>query len=134
MLEYAIGIGLALIIGVVARYAGFERDRAFYPTVLIVIAGFYVLFAVMSQSPGALLPEAGVAAGFAAIAIVGFRTSLWLVVVGLVLHGFFDYGHHRLIDNAGVPVWWPGFCLAVDVTLGLWLAVVLATRQLIPKC
>ena len=33
-----------------ARFVGFDRDRAFYPTVLMVIASYYVLFAAMSDS------------------------------------------------------------------------------------
>jgi hypothetical protein len=37
----------------------------------------------------------------------------------------FDFVHHFFIDNPGVPHWWPGFCLAFDAILGLFLAVCL---------
>lgn len=47
-MEYAIGIALALIVSCFARVTGLDRDRAFYPTVAIVIALYYVLFAVMA--------------------------------------------------------------------------------------
>jgi hypothetical protein len=33
-----------------AALVGFDRDRAFYPTLQVVIASYYVLFAVMSDS------------------------------------------------------------------------------------
>ena len=38
-------------------------------------------------------------------------------------HGVFDFFHHSLVENPGVPRWWPGFCLAFDVGLGAYLAV-----------
>jgi hypothetical protein len=47
---YVVGIGLAILVSLVARWVGFDRDRAFYPTVLVVIASYYVLFAVMTLS------------------------------------------------------------------------------------
>ena len=37
-MEYLIGTGLALSVSLLARFVGLDRDRAFYPTVLIVIA------------------------------------------------------------------------------------------------
>jgi len=37
--------------------AGFDRDRAFYPTLLVVIASYYVLFTVMGGSRPALRVE-----------------------------------------------------------------------------
>ena len=49
-MPYAIGIVLSLSVALFASRVGFDRDRAFYPTVLIVIASYYVLFAAMSES------------------------------------------------------------------------------------
>ena len=51
-MPYVIGIVLSGGVAVFARYVGFDRDRAFYPTVMIVIASYYVLFAAMSGSAG----------------------------------------------------------------------------------
>jgi hypothetical protein len=42
---YVIGVVLALIAGLFAMWVRLDRDRAFYPTVMIVIALYYVLFA-----------------------------------------------------------------------------------------
>jgi hypothetical protein len=123
--SYAIGIALALAIYLLARVAGFDRDRSFYPTVLIVIASYYVLFAVIGQSTQALLLETIVMALFAAVAIAGYKSNPWLVVTGLAAHGAFDFVHHRLITNPGVPVWWPAFCLSIDVGLAVVLASIL---------
>ena len=124
-MPYATGIALALLTGLVARLAGFDRDRAFYPTVLIVVASYYVLFAAMGGSVHALVVESIVMCAFACIAVVGFRSSLWLVAAALVGHGIFDFVHGRLVSNPGVPAWWPTFCLAFDAILAGWVALLL---------
>jgi hypothetical protein len=53
-MPYAIGIALAILTALLVTTAGFDRDRAVYPTLLIVIASYYVLFAVMGGSVRAL--------------------------------------------------------------------------------
>lgn len=119
-----IGITLALTIGGFAHVIRLDRDRAFYPTVMMVIALYYVLFAVMGGSE-VLLVEMAVCAGFIALAAIGFRISLWFAVVALVGHGVFDLVHPHVITNTGVPAWWPEFCSAYDVTAGAFLALLI---------
>jgi len=70
-MEYLVGFGLALAAALFARFTGLERDRAFYPTVMIVIALTYGLFAVMGGSMSALALDSG--------AIVGF---IWPIMLG----------------------------------------------------
>ncbi len=118
----SIGIGLALVVSAFASWLRLDRDRAFYPTVMMVIACIYGLFAVIGDD-GALLIEATIGLGFFALASVGFRKSLWFVVAALVGHGLFDLVHPHAIENHGVPVWWPDFCSAYDMTAGAWLAL-----------
>jgi len=121
-MEYLIGLILSLAVAVSASVIGFDRERAFYPTVLIVIASYYVLFAVMGASKRTMVIEIVVACGFILLAILGFKTNSWFVVAALVGHGLFDFSHRFFIDNPGTPHWWPGFCLAFDALLGLLLA------------
>jgi len=120
-MEYLIGSLLSVAVAGLAVAIGFDRERAFYPTVLIVVASYYVLFAAAGASTRTLLIEIAVAIGFLILALIGFKKSLWIVSVGLVGHSAFDFVHHFLIFNPGVPHWWPGFCLAFDVVLGIWL-------------
>jgi len=127
-MEYLIGLLLSLAIAGFANRIGFDRDCSFYPTVLIVIASYYVLFAMMGASQRTLWIEIAIACGFSLLAILGFKRNLWFVVAALVTHGVFDFVHHLFIENPGVPHWWPGFCLAVDVVLGALLALRLLTR------
>ena len=117
-----VGVVLALAVGLFATAVGLDRDRAFYPTVTIVIGLLYVLFAAMAASTNALLLESVVGAAFIAAAAAGFRSSLWVVVLALAAHGVFDLVHSRVISNPGVPSWWPAFCLTYDVTAAAYLA------------
>ena len=128
-MPYVIGAILALSAGVFATLTGLDRDRAFYATVTIVVALFYALFAVMGGSSEALALELLAIAAFIAAAVAGFRHSMWLVAAALVLHGVFDAVHGRMIENPGVPHWWPPFCLGYDVVAGLYLAVLLKTGR-----
>lgn len=121
-MPYLVGILLALTISVVATLIGFDRNRAFYPTLLVVIASYYVLFAVMGTSSHALVVETLVTAGFLLIATIGFKKNLWLVVAALATHGIFDFFHGRLVANPAVPAWWPAFCLTYDITAAAFLA------------
>ena len=128
-LAYLIGAVLALAVSGTATLIRLDRDRAFYPTVMIVIASYYALFAVMGGSVHALGVETAVIAVFLAASIVGFKYSLWLVVVALAAHGVFDGFHDRLITNPGVPAWWPQFCLTYDVVAAGYLASLLLRRE-----
>jgi hypothetical protein len=119
---YAIGIVLSAAVAVFARTVGFDRDRAFYPTVMIVIAANYVLFAVISGSVQTVVIESMVMVLFTAGAVAGFKSSPWIVVAALAGHGILDSFHGRVIDNAGVPAWWPAWCLAYDVGAAAGLA------------
>ena len=129
-MEYLIGLLLSLAVAGLAVGVGFDRDRAFYPTVAIVVASYYVLFAVMGASSRTLVMEIGVAFGFLVLATVGYKTSLWLAVIAIAGHGVFDMVHHLFIDNPGMPHWWPGFCATFDVIFGGVMAVSLLRHGL----
>ena len=128
-MEYVVGVILTLAVAALAAVVGFDSDRAFYPTVLIVIASYYALFAVMGASTPTLIIESIVAGVFVLFAVVGFKGNYWLVIAAFVGHGVFDLVRHFFIDNPGVPQWWPGFCLASDVVFGAWLAVLMIRRR-----
>ena len=128
-MEYVIGIAGAVAVGLFGTVIGFDKERSFYPVVLIVIATLYLLFAVMANSTGSLVAETIPALVFVAMAALGFRKSPWFVVAGLALHGVFDFFHHLVIANPGVPVWWPGWCLSYDVVAAGYLAALILIRR-----
>ena len=122
-MEYVIGLTLAGAVALFATVVGLACERSFFATVLIVVGSYYVLFAAMGASSRTLLAEIVVAGIFLLLAVLGFKGSLWVLAVGLIGHGIFDFVHHFLIDNPGVPRWWPGFCMAFDVAFGVLLGV-----------
>ena len=125
-----IGTSLALVVGVLASTVRLDRDRAFYPTVTIVIASYYVLFGAMEASTHVLVLESLVAVVFLLAAVYGFRSSLWVVVAALAAHGIFDLVRGSAIHNPGVPTWWPDFCFAYDVVAAAYLAWLLGRGRI----
>jgi hypothetical protein len=99
MLPYVVGIVLSIGVAFFARSVRFDRDRAFYPTVMIVVASYYVLFAAMSGSIQTVVIESVVMTLFAAAAVAGFKSNAWIVVVALAGHGVFDAIHRHVIEN-----------------------------------
>lgn len=133
-MAYYIGIFLALAAFLFARFTGLDRDRAFYPTVMIVIALIYGLFAVLGGDVTTLLGWESVGiVGFILMAVLGFKFNLWLVVAALAGHGVFDLFHGHVIANAGVPAWWPSFCMTYDVTAAGGLAWLLLRSKISAK-
>ncbi len=129
-MEYVIGIAAATVVGLFATVVGFDKERGFYPVVLIVIAALYLLFAALANSTASLVAETIPALVFVTLAVVGFRKNApWLVVAGLALHGVFDFFHHAVIENPGVPAWWPGWCLSYDVTAAAYLGALILVRR-----
>jgi hypothetical protein len=122
MLPYVVGIVLSIGVALFARIVRLDRDGAFYPTVMIVIASYYVLFAVMSGSVQTVVIESAVMALFTAAAVAGFKSGAWIVVAALAGHGIFDTVHGHVVENAGMPAWWPAWCFAYDVGAAAGLA------------
>jgi hypothetical protein len=120
-----IGIFLAGVVAVFARVIGLDRDKAFYPTVLIIVGAFYVLFAVMAGGGRGLVIELVGFASFAGLSVWGFRTSLWIVAAGLAAHGVFDFVRYNWFPGPGAPEWWPGFCGGYDIAAAIALAAIL---------
>ncbi len=128
-----IGILLGVAVGLVGRTVGFDRDRAFYTTIAIVVASYYPLFAVMGASGSVLTIEVLSALGFCTLAVIGFKRNMWLVAAAIVGHGVFDLLGHPFIANPGMPVWWPAFCAAIDVIMGAWLALTLVNAHAVSQ-
>ena len=128
-MEYLIGSVLALATVVFARLSGFDRDRVFYPTLLIVVATYDVVFAVQGGDAGTIIGESLIAAAFAVVAVIGFRTSLWIIAAGLFAHGVLDELHQFVIATDAIPGWWVGFCSSFDVVAAGALAWLLLKRD-----
>lgn len=126
-LPVIIGAALAVILAIFARLTKFDRDRSYYAVVLIVIATYYVLFACIANE--AIVAELFVAAIFSILAILGGLRWQILLGIGIFLHGVFDLMHGYIINNPGVPIWWPAFCASIDIVLGLWVIFLVVTKR-----
>lgn len=127
-LAFLIGVLLALGVAVSATLVGIDRQRAFYSTVVVVIASYNVLFATLGGDPSVLPAEILLMAVFMFFAVLGFKVSQWFAVIGLIGHGELDMFHGHMIDNPGVPQWWPMFCATYDVVAGAYLAWLILRR------
>jgi hypothetical protein len=129
-MEYLSGIVIATLVALSAQIVGLDKDRAFYPTLLVIVASYNGLFAVMSGSVPVLLGEAALILVFLAATYLGFKRNLWIVVAALIGHGILDCFHGLLFNNPGVPSWWPMFCATYDVVAGLVLAWLLYRKRI----
>ena len=127
-MEYIVGISLALFFCAAAAGLGMDRERVFYPAVVIAVASYYLAFAVVDGRSGVMLSEVAIAAVFIAGAVAGFKYSPWIAVVALAGHSVMDGFHHHLVHNTGVPQAWPGFCMTFDVSAAAFVALVMLVR------
>jgi hypothetical protein len=88
-----------------------DRERAFYPAVVIAVASYLAIAAV-----------------FITPAVAGFRYNPWIAVFALAGHGVMDGFHHHVVHNTGVPQVWPGFCMIFDVTAAALVARIMVVR------
>ena len=127
-MEYIVGITLALLFCGAAAGLGMDRERVFYPAVVMAVASYYLAFAVVDGRTGVMLSEVAIAAVFIAGAVAGFKYSPWIAVAALAGHGVMDSFHDHLVNNTGVPQVWPGFCMTFDVTAAVIVALVMLVR------
>jgi hypothetical protein len=65
---------------------------------------------------------------FAALAVLGVKRSPWFLAIGITLHGLaWDSWHYR--NSTYMPDWYVIACLAVDITLGAYVAARIPTYQ-----
>ena len=121
MIAIAIGILTAVLVAVSGKITKFDKDRSFYPTVLIVIASYYLLFGVIGEEVNVIFYELCVIAIFLLLAVIGAFKFPFVIGLSLVAHGVFDLVHELYTLNKGMPVWWPLYCAAVDIPLGIWV-------------
>jgi hypothetical protein len=96
-----------------------------YSLSLLTLPGIYAFFALQAGEPAVGFKEMiyGVPYVVAGIvfAFVSVRHSAVVVGAFWLLHGLYDLAHGQLIANPGIPDWYPIFCFAVDLVIGLYL-------------
>jgi hypothetical protein len=133
LIAYLSGFAFALAAFAYATFVGLDRDRAFYPTVLIVIASTYVLFAAMGGDVRTLIEESLIFTIFLVVAAAGFKRNPWLIALAIAAHGILDVTHGSVVTNGGVPRWWPAFCMTYDLTAAAFFAWTLRRSPALAK-
>lgn len=104
-----------------------------YPILLASFPVYYWVFAVYASDYRALLIEFVASVGFLAITYVAYNyrsfATLMLLAIGYVAHAVYDIYHDALFINRGVPAWWPEFCGAVDVLIGVYMIYLAISTQ-----
>lgn len=103
-MDILIGIILGLIIVLSGKVTRFENNRWFYPAILIVIGLLYILFGI-------------------------FDGKVEVIVFETFFAAIFDVFHNFIIENSGVPNFYPQFCLAVDFVLAFYLDLTQLTKS-----
>jgi predicted DNA-binding protein with PD1-like motif len=127
-MEYLVGFTLALFFCGAAAALRLDRERAFYPAVVMAVASYYLAFAVVDGRGEVMAFEVAIAAVFIAAAVAGFKVNPWIAVAALAGHGVMDGFHHHLVHNTGVPASWPGFCMTFDVAAAAFVAMFMLAR------
>jgi hypothetical protein len=96
-----------------------------YALGLVLIAAVYIGFAVADGRRRVPVAESSVVTVFVVVAAAAVIGSPWLLVVGLVGHGFKDLWQHRRKFVANTR-WWPPFCLVVD-----WVAATIIAVEIV---
>ncbi|WHZ38518.1 hypothetical protein [Sagittula sp. MA-2] len=123
------GVGLGGVTVALMAIGGVMNQRGTWATIMVAIA-FYVVFAIQTRDTLEIVVHTGLAAGFVALAIIGARTSSWILAAALLGHGIFDVFAGSVISNPA-PGWWGPFCLGIDVVLALALAAMLWRGQVL---
>jgi hypothetical protein len=111
------GFGLTLLLPAGLRLS-------FEGALVAVIGAIYVGFGLATASRRSAIVETIGGVTMLVLATVGAAQAPWLLVLALVLHGFWDIAHHGGRITPSVPQWYPPFCAAADFVLaGLFAGI-----------
>lgn len=126
MTETIAGIVAAVLIIFISRaLSKYFSVKLFAATLLVAIAFIYVGFSLKGNSAGFVVLESVVALIFYFMALIGYRSNNLLIAMGIILHGVWDISHHNgFLIRTDVPLYWPAFCMVIDVIDGIYFFIV----------
>ncbi len=115
-----VGLLLALATWPLWMLVGEEEHRLLAGLLLSGIGAAYVGFAIADGRTSAIVVQAISALLFTTVAFVGIQTGHdWILGLGFVGHGLWDWLHHSDHGPTHVRTWYPPFCAVADTTLAL---------------
>jgi hypothetical protein len=121
---HAVGAAVGLAGGLAAvAFALVLPDEVAYIYLGAQLAGvgwIYFGFGVADGRPSAIAVQVLSAAAFMTVGFLGaYHQSTALLGAGYVAHGAWDWLHHDDHGPTHVRTWYPPFCVAVDVVIGV---------------
>lgn len=104
-----------------------HRVIELFAIVLVIIGSIYLGFAFKDENKGHWVVEISAASIFILAAAFGLWWNPWLIVGGLIGHGFWDLAHHRIQHTTDVPAWYIPFCTIYDWLAGSYFGIYLLT-------
>jgi hypothetical protein len=122
---FLIGVLLSIVLIVRFKKTRLETNKFTYSLLLFSFPLYYFAFAVYDFDFEAVSLEILGGTLFFVIAILSLKLNAFykfsLLSIGYMLHGAYDIWHNLFFVNRGTPIWWPEFCGAIDIVLGLYL-------------
>lgn len=114
-------IGLVLAGVTVAVLMLFSKEKAVELAALLlaVIAAIYIGFSLSDGRKPLQQQEISVAVLFIIVALLGMWVSPWFLMMGFLGHGVWDWLHHTNHLQTDVTTWYPPFCAAYDLGVGV---------------
>lgn len=101
---FFVGLGLGSFTVALMAVGGVLRQRGTWATTMVAIASFYVVFAIQTGDTSEIIIHTLLATGFEVLALIGARTSAWILAAALLGHGIFDISVGWVLANPA-PGW-----------------------------
>ncbi len=121
MKDYLLGLVLALATCAVLWPLPPEMARGAVSHLLTLIAAVYVGFAIASEGRLSVRRQVAGCAVFVGFALAGLWAGWIWLVIGLALHGAWDFLHHGDRGHGVVPAWYVPACAAYDWLVALFV-------------
>lgn len=124
---YALAIGILIAVYVIVRFRKKELEKKSwaYAVFLATFPVYYWMFAAYATDYTALVYELTIGMVFISMAYLAYKLNSFIggliLASGYIAHAIYDVIHRSLFHNAGTPGWWPEFCGAVDIIVGVYL-------------
>lgn len=115
------GLALATLTTAVALLLPPDWALELFASLLAVIGAIYVGFAIAQQKH--IVAQFAVALVFMLFGLFGVWLSGWWLIAGYILHGVWDWLHHRHDISIRLTDWYAPFCLVYDWGMAVVIAL-----------
>ncbi len=115
------GIALIAVTALIAVMLPSDWALQLFAGLLALIGAVYVGFAIAQEKH--IVGQFAIAIGFMTLGLLGLWLSVWWLFAGYILHGIWDWMHHRHDISVSLTNWYAPFCLIYDWGIAVVIAV-----------